>query len=86
MTKRIVAAALALCAAACTKTQTQRREAMPASSGARMVKIERVAQEHVGLKTAPAKMSQLTESLRVTGTVQPEDRRERRCRGRWRRW
>ncbi len=37
--------------------------------------MEPVAQQHVGMKISPAKMTQLTEYLQVTGTVQPVDSR-----------
>lgn len=52
-------------------------EATPeqAATPARVVEMGLEAQKHVGLQIAPAELTQLTEYLQVTGTVQPVDSR-----------
>lgn len=51
-------------------------EAKPkAATTANVIEMGLEAQKHVGLKVAPAELTQLTEYLQVTGTVQPVDSR-----------
>ncbi len=75
MKNGMMAAGLALTLASCTKTQPEGPVEAGPRGEPRLIRMERAAQAHVGLKTAPAERQQLTEYLRVTGTVQPEDRR-----------
>ena len=64
-----------LALSACTKTKPSESPEPEKKAASGLVTMEQAAQEHVGMKIAPAKMTQLTEYLQVTGTVQPVDSR-----------
>ncbi|MEO8593923.1 MAG: efflux RND transporter periplasmic adaptor subunit [Candidatus Solibacter sp.] len=75
MKSTLIVIALSLVLASCSKTTPDPppdKDKKPASS---LVTMEPAAQQHVGMKVAPANMTQLTEYLQVTGTVQPVDSR-----------
>lgn len=75
MRATLIVGVLCLALASCSKPkseETAERESKPASG---LITMEPAAQHHVGMKIAPAKMSQLNEYLQVTGTVQPVDSR-----------
>ena len=72
----LMVVALCLALASCSKPKP---EASPEKGRKRqipgLVTMEPAAQQHVGMKISPAKVTQLTEYLQVTGTVQPVDSR-----------
>jgi len=74
MNRALIVIALSLALVACTKTKPD-RSADQEKKASGLITMERTAQEHVGMKIAPAKNMQLTEYLQVTGTVQPVDSR-----------
>jgi cobalt-zinc-cadmium efflux system membrane fusion protein len=57
----------------CTKPREETASVQQEAKGTNLVEMKREAQEHVGLKVAPAAVSELKEYLQVTGTVQPID-------------
>jgi len=58
----------------CSQTKPeQAREQKKAVS--ELITMEPAAQQHIGMSISPAKVTQLTEYLQVTGTVQPVDSR-----------
>ena len=70
----LIVVALCLALTSCTKTKpAESPETEKKPSG--LITMEPAAQQHVGMKISPVKMTQLTEYLQVTGTVQPVDSR-----------
>ena len=70
----LIVVVLCLALASCTKTKpAESPETEKKASG--LITMEPAAQQHVGMKISPVKMTQLTEYLQVTGTVQPVDSR-----------
>lgn len=67
--------AMSLVLASCSKTKSTDAPEQEQKSTSGFVKMEPAAQQHVGMKTAPAALTQLVEYLQVTGTVQPVDSR-----------
>uniref|UniRef100_E6PXX7 Putative Heavy metal efflux pump, CzcB family n=1 Tax=mine drainage metagenome TaxID=410659 RepID=E6PXX7_9ZZZZ len=68
----------ALLLAGCNRKNTPKEEGDPKAESAKSDNLAEMgvsAQQHVGLAIAPAALTQLTEYLRVTGTVQPIDSR-----------
>ena len=62
----------------CKQKKADSEEGETQTEGARkgnLVEMSVSAQQHIGMVVAPAAISQLTEYLRVTGTVQPIDSR-----------
>ncbi|MGH9785181.1 MAG: efflux RND transporter periplasmic adaptor subunit [Terriglobia bacterium] len=55
-------------------------EIISPTQDSRTIEMETEAQKHVGLKVVPASVTQLTEYLQVTGTVQPIDSKVSRIR------
>ena len=55
------------------KEQTEEGESQGESPKGNIVEMSLSAQQHVGMVVAPAQVTQLTEYLRATGTVQPID-------------
>jgi cobalt-zinc-cadmium efflux system membrane fusion protein len=78
MKNGLTAAALALTLAGCGGVKPagrlEEKVGEKAAEG-QAITMEAAAQEHVGLKSAPVRTVELSEYLRATGTVQPEDRR-----------
>lgn len=75
MKNALIVVALCLALASCTKSKPDESPEKEVKAGASLVTMEPAAQRHVGMKVAPATMTQLTEYLQVTGTVQPVDSR-----------
>jgi membrane fusion protein, heavy metal efflux system len=69
----LIVVALCLVLASCTKSKPEEPPHQEVKAAASLVSMEPVAQQHVGMKIAPAAVTQLTEYLQVTGTVQPVD-------------
>ncbi|MBI4482231.1 MAG: efflux RND transporter periplasmic adaptor subunit [Acidobacteria bacterium] len=68
--------ALSLPFLACSRSKQEPAEALQEQGPKTgLVEMKPEAQKHVGLQVAPASLSQLTEYLQVTGTVQPVDTR-----------
>ena len=67
--------ALSLVLASCSKPKPEEPPDKEKKADSGLITMEPAAQQHVGMKIAPAKMTQLTEYLQVTGTVQPVDSR-----------
>jgi cobalt-zinc-cadmium efflux system membrane fusion protein len=63
-----------LLSVACSR-QPEEPKPDEAKTPANVIEMGLEAQRHVGLKVAPAELTQLTEYLQVTGTVQPVDSR-----------
>jgi len=75
MNRALIVIALSLALVACSKTKPDPSTDQEKKADSVLITMERAAQEHVGMKIAPAKKMQLTEYLQVTGTVQPVDSR-----------
>jgi membrane fusion protein, heavy metal efflux system len=71
----LIIGALCLALASCSKTKPEESPEKTEKVASGLVTMEPAAQQHVGMKISPAKMTQLTEYLHVTGTVQPVDSR-----------
>lgn len=71
----LMVGAICLVLAACSKTKPAEPPEKEPKAASGLVTMEPAAQQHVGMKISPAKMTQLTEYLQVTGTVQPVDSR-----------
>ena len=71
----LIVGALCLALVSCSKTKTEESPEKEKKAASGLVTMEPAAQQHVGMKISPAKMTQLTEYLQVTGTVQPVDSR-----------
>jgi cobalt-zinc-cadmium efflux system membrane fusion protein len=71
----LIVGALCLALASCSKTKPEESPDKETKAVFGLVTMEPAAQQHVGMKISPAKMTQLTEYLQVTGTVQPVDGR-----------
>ncbi len=69
----LVIAVLSLAACSKPKPEAHKDESEKKEGG--LIRMEAEAQKHVGLKVAPAALTQLAEYLQVTGTVQPIDSR-----------
>jgi membrane fusion protein, heavy metal efflux system len=67
--------AICLALASCAKTKPNEPAETEKAAAPGLVTMEPAAQRHVGMKIAPAAITQLTEYLQVTGTVQPVDSR-----------
>jgi cobalt-zinc-cadmium efflux system membrane fusion protein len=68
----------ALLFAGCNRKAAQKEEDEPLAESANkdnLVEMSVSAQQHIGMVVAPAALTQLTEYLRATGTVQPIDSR-----------
>lgn len=59
----------------CSRSKEEGPKSEESPQPTNLVQMELEAQKHVGLQVAPVKVSQLTEHLQVTGTVQPVDSR-----------
>ena len=69
---------VALLLAGCNEKKAQNKESESAAGSAEksdLVEMSVSAQQHIGMKVAPAALTQLNEYLRATGTVQPVDSR-----------
>jgi membrane fusion protein, heavy metal efflux system len=76
MRKLVLALFLGLTLAACSRSKSGEEAGKPSGDQEpRVIEMGIEAQKHVGLEVAPAAVSQLTELLEVTGTVQPIDSR-----------
>ncbi len=75
MKDALIVGALCLVLASCSKTKPEESPEKEKKAASGLVTMEPAAQQHVGMKISPAKMTQLTEYLQVTGTVQPVDSR-----------
>ena len=75
MKAALIVVAFCLALASCKKTKPEESPEKEKKAGSGLITMERAAQQHVGMKISPAKMTQLTEYLQVTGTVQPVDSR-----------
>ena len=75
MRDALIVGALCLALASCSKTKPEESPEKEKKSASGLVTMGADAQQHVGMKISPAKMTQLTEYLQVTGTVQPVDSR-----------
>ena len=73
MKNSLIVVALCMALGACSKPKPVESPESEKKADSRIVTMEPAAQQHVGMKIAPAKMTQLTEYLQVTGTVQPVD-------------
>ena len=71
MKDALIVGALCLMLASCSKTKPEESPEKEKKAASGLVTMEPAAQQHVGMKISPAKMTQLTEYLQVTGTVQP---------------
>ncbi len=71
----LIMVALCLTLASCSKTKPDVSPEKEKKAASGLITMEPAAQQHVGMKISPAKMTQLTEYLQVTGTVQPVDSR-----------
>ena len=71
----LIVGALCLALASCSKTKQEEPPAKEQKTASGLITMEPAAQLHVGMQISPAKMTQLTEYLQVTGTVQPVDSR-----------
>jgi membrane fusion protein, heavy metal efflux system len=71
----LMAAALCLALASCSRTKPEALPEKEKKADSGLVTMESAAQQRIGLKISPAKETQLTEYLLVTGTVQPVDSR-----------
>lgn len=71
----LIVIALCLALASCTKSKPEESPEKEVKAAPGLVTMEPAAQQHVGMKIAPAAVTQLTEYLQVTGTVQPVDSR-----------
>ncbi len=75
MKSTLIVIALSLALVSCSKTKPDPSPDKEKKAASGLITMEPAAQEHVGMKVAPAEMTQLTEYLQVTGTVQPVDSR-----------
>lgn len=75
MRDAVIAGILCLALVSCSKTKLEEPPEQEKKPAAGLVTMEPAAQQHVGMKISPAKMTQLNEYLQVTGTVQPVDSR-----------
>lgn len=75
MRDALIAGALCLALSSCSKTKPEETPENEKKAASGLVTMEPAAQQHVGMKISPAKMTQLNEYLPVTGTVQPVDSR-----------
>jgi cobalt-zinc-cadmium efflux system membrane fusion protein len=71
----LIAGALCLALASCSKPKPEASPEKEKKAASGLVTMEPAAQQRVGMKISPASMTQLTEYLQVTGTVQPVDSR-----------
>jgi cobalt-zinc-cadmium efflux system membrane fusion protein len=71
----LIVGALCLVLVSCSKTKPEEGPENEKKAASGLVTMEPAAQQHVGMKILPAKITQLTEYLQVTGTVQPVDSR-----------
>ncbi len=71
----LIVGALCLALASCSKTKQEESPEKEQKAASGLITMEPAAQLHVGMQISPAKMTQLTEYLQVTGTVQPVDSR-----------
>lgn len=71
----LMVGAICLVLASCSKTKPEESPEKEKKAASGLVAMEPAAQQHVGMKISPAKMTQLNEYLQVTGTVQPVDSR-----------
>lgn len=71
----LIALLLCLTLASCSKTKRGESPEKEENAASSLVAMEPAAQQRAGMKISPAKMTQLTEYLQVTGTVQPVDSR-----------
>lgn len=73
MTRILVVAALSLGVVSCSKPEPESEPEANNKIAAATVEMGLEAQKHVGMEFATVSVSQLTEYLQVTGTVQPVD-------------
>lgn len=71
----LVVVALCLTLASCSKTKPEESPEKEKRAASGLVTMEPAAQQRIGMRISPAKLTQLTEYLQVTGTVQPVDSR-----------
>jgi cobalt-zinc-cadmium efflux system membrane fusion protein len=71
----LMAVALCLTLASCSRTQPVESPEKEQQADSGLVTMEPAAQQRIGMKITPAPVTQLTEYLQVTGTVQPVDSR-----------
>ncbi len=75
MREALITGVLCLAMVSCSKTKLEEPPEPEKKPAAGLVTMEPAAQQHVGMRISPAKMTQLNEYLQVTGTVQPVDSR-----------
>jgi cobalt-zinc-cadmium efflux system membrane fusion protein len=75
MKSTLIVIVLSLAVASCSKTKPEESPDKEKKAVSGLITMEPEAQQHVGMKIAPAKITQLTEYLQATGTVQPVDSR-----------
>lgn len=75
MKDMLIVGALCLALASCSKTKPEKLPEKEKRATSALVTMEPAAQQRIGMNIAPAKITQLTEYLQVTGTVQPVDSR-----------
>ena len=75
MKNALIVGAVCLALVSCSKTKTEEAPETEKKPASGLVTMEPAAQQHIGMTISPAKMTQLTEYLQVTGTVQPVDSR-----------
>jgi len=71
----LIVIAVSLALSSCSKTKPEEPPDREKKADSGLITMEAAAQQHVGMKIAPANVTQLTEYLPVTGTVQPVDSR-----------
>lgn len=75
MKSALIVGGIFLALVSCSKRKTEEAPEAEKKPVSGLVTMEPVAQQHIGMTISPAKMTQLTEYLQVTGTVQPVDSR-----------
>ncbi len=75
MKKLILLIAVSILSAACSRSKDEKGKSEEPPRPTNLVQMELEAQKHVGLEVARVRVTQLTEYLHVTGTVQPVDSR-----------
>lgn len=69
----LLALPLVLALSGCSRPNSEETEQKDAQPQGNMIEMTLEAQQHVGLKVAPARVEKLAEMLQVNGTVQPID-------------
>ncbi|MBI4905176.1 MAG: efflux RND transporter periplasmic adaptor subunit [Acidobacteria bacterium] len=75
MKRKWIVISFCLLGAACSRTKPEAAQEKEAKESSGFITMEEVAQKNVGLQVSAVKITQLSEYLQVTGTVQPVDSR-----------